>query len=255
MNPAYSALGLGMRTLGRLSDGIRLGYETGFDSGTMVDYVYRNEAHGITPLGRAFDRVFLDHPVWEGVRARRRLLITQLKDSLHRYSAPVLFDVAAGPGSYLFELPAGDYWAGDIMPAEVTRGRARAERDGRADIRFVQADAFDSATWPHPRFDILVTSGFFDILNDRADLERLMDAGTRATDVGARWVWTVMERHTNLALLSATTIDFNKRPWVATLRSAEDIAKLAEPRGWRVERCEREAGRFFAVATMVRATS
>jgi hypothetical protein len=252
MNPAYAALGLGMRTVGRLSDGIRLGYATGFDSGTMVDYVYRNEAHGITPLGRAFDRVFLDHPVWEGVRARRRLLIAQLKDALTRSSAPALFDVAAGPGSYLFELPPGAYWAGDIMPAEVERGRSRAEREGRADIHFVRADAFDQATWPRPRFDVLVSSGFFDILNDQADLERLLDAGTRGTDLGARWVWTVMERHTNLALLAATTIDFNKRPWVATLRSAEDIARLAEPRGWRVERSEREPRGFFAVATMVR---
>ena len=252
MNPAYAALGLGMRTLGRLSDGIRLGYATGFDSGTMVDYVYRNEAHGVTPLGRAFDRIFLDHPVWKGVRARRHLLIAQLELALRQYPAPALFDVAAGPGSYLFELPRGDYWAGDIMPAEVARGRSRVEREGRGDIHFVEADAFDPSTWPRPRFDVLVSSGFFDILNESADLERLLDAGSRATERGARWVWTVMERHTNLALLAATTIDFNKRPWVATVRPAEDIAKLAESRGWRIERCEREAGGFFAVATMVR---
>ncbi|HEV8536658.1 MAG TPA: class I SAM-dependent methyltransferase family protein [Candidatus Limnocylindria bacterium] len=252
MKGAYAALGLGMRTLGRLSDGIRLGYATGFDSGTMVDYVYRNEAHGITPLGRLFDRAFLDHPVWEGVRARRKLLVAQLREALARYAAPSLFDVAAGPGSYLFELPQGDHWAGDIMPAEVARGAARATQAARPDIHFVRADAFDPATWPRPRFDVLVSSGFFDILTDPADLERLLDAGTRGTGVGARWVWTVMERHTNLALLEATTIDFHKRPWVATVRPADDIGALAAARGWRLERTEREPGGFFAVATMVR---
>jgi ubiquinone/menaquinone biosynthesis C-methylase UbiE len=253
MNPAYLALGLGMRTVGRLSDGIRLGYATGFDSGTIVDYVYRNEPQGITPIGRAIDRVFLRHPVWEGVRARRRLLIAQLRAALAHYPAPTLFDVAAGPGSYLFELAAGEKWAGDIMPSEVARGQERATRAERSDIHFARADAFDASTWPRDRFDVLVSSGFFDILTEQRDIERVLDAGTRATGPGARWVWTVMERHTNLAMLSATMIDFNKRPWVARLRSAEEIAALAERRGWRVERCEREPGRFFAVATMVRA--
>lgn len=253
MNVAYGALGLGMRTIGRLSNGIRLGYATGFDSGTIVDYVYRNEAHGITPIGRLIDRVFLDHPVWRGVRARRRVLIGQLRDALSRYERASLFDVAAGPGSYLFELPPGDYWAGDLMETEVARGRARAAAAGRGDVHFVRTDAFDPSTWPRPRFDLLVASGFFDILTQQSDIERLLDAGTRATSPGSRWVWTVMERHTNLALLSATMIDFHKRPWVATVRSADDVAGLAAARGWRLERCEREPNGFFAVATMVRA--
>ncbi|TMG33817.1 MAG: hypothetical protein E6H94_10350, partial [Chloroflexi bacterium] len=49
MDIKYTGLRLGMRTLGRLSDGIRLGWETGFDSGRTLDYVYRNKASGITP--------------------------------------------------------------------------------------------------------------------------------------------------------------------------------------------------------------
>jgi hypothetical protein len=252
MRPTHALIGLGLRTVGRLSDGIRLGYATGFDSGTMVDYVYRNEAHGITPLGLAFDRVFLDHPVWKGVRARRRLLITHLQDALRRHPSPTLFDVAAGPGSYLFELAPGAFWAGDFNAAEVERGRARAEATGRRDIQFVRSDAFDASTWPRERFDVLVASGFFDILVEDADLGRLLDAGTRATAAGARWVYTAMERHTDLALLSSTMVDFHKRPWVAKLRTAEEIAALAAPRGWRLERAEREPNRFFAVATMVR---
>jgi hypothetical protein len=252
MSVAYAVLGLAMRTIGRLSNGIRLGYATGFDSGTVVDYVYRDEAHGITPVGSAIDRVFLGHPVWRGVRARRRLLVGQLRDALAHYERASLFDVAAGPGSYLFELPPGDHWAGDLMDAEVARGRARTAAAGRDDIHFVRSDAFDASTWPHSRFDVLVASGFFDILTERSDIERLLDAGTRGTTAGSRWVWTVMERHTDLALLSATMIDFHKRPWVAVLRSADDIARLAAVRGWRLERCEREPNGFFAVATMVR---
>ena len=110
----YAALKLEMRTLGRASDGMCLGLATGFDSGTMVDYVYRNRAQGVTPLGVWLDRIFLDHPVWKGVRARRALLLEHLRIALQQYDRPVLFDVAAGPGSYLFLLPPGGAnWVGD----------------------------------------------------------------------------------------------------------------------------------------------
>ena len=49
MDLYHPTLRILMRTGGQLSDGIRLGYREGFNSGTMVDYVYANEAHGHQP--------------------------------------------------------------------------------------------------------------------------------------------------------------------------------------------------------------
>jgi hypothetical protein len=93
----HASTWLGLRTVGRLSDGIRLGLSTGFDSGTIVDYVYRDQAQGFTPLGVLTDRIFLDHPVWKGVRARRELLLRHLRALLTE--PQTVYDVAAGPGS------------------------------------------------------------------------------------------------------------------------------------------------------------
>jgi hypothetical protein len=42
----YGATRFSLRTAGRLSAGIRIGLETGFDSGSSLDYVYRNRAAG-----------------------------------------------------------------------------------------------------------------------------------------------------------------------------------------------------------------
>ena len=47
-----------MRAGGRLSRGIDLGWRTGFDSGESLDHVYRDQAAGITPLGRLIDRYY-----------------------------------------------------------------------------------------------------------------------------------------------------------------------------------------------------
>jgi len=255
MTPYHRFMRILMRTGGRLSDGIRLGYREGFNSGTMVDYVYRDKAHGITPIGTLVDRVMLDHPVWRGVRGRRRLLIGQARAALAERPGQVLFDLAAGPGSYLFEMPrdGAAYWAGDRDPDELARGRARADAEGRDDIHFVQSDAFDPATWPVTEPDLLVTSGFFDLLVDIAEVRRLLAAGTAGTAPGARWVLSAMESHTDLLLLRDVLVDWDRKPWIAVTRSADEIAEEARPFGWEPVTIQREPLGLFAVATLRRA--
>lgn len=243
-----------MRTGGQLSDGIRLGFREGFNSGTMVDYVYADKAHGITPIGTLVDRVMLDHPVWRGVRGRRRLLIGQLEAAIRRRSGQRLLDVAAGPGSYLFALPKDGtvYYAGDIDADERARGTARATAEGRDDIHFVAADAFDPTSWPHPTFDLLVASGFFDLLVDDVDVRRLLAAGARGTQPGSRWVLSVMEGHPDLRLLHDVLVDWDRKPWTAVTRSAEAVIAAAEPLGWRAVTVEREPLGLFGVLTLER---
>jgi SAM-dependent methyltransferase len=216
--------------------------------------VYTDQARGITALGRLIDRIMLDHPVWQGVRARRELLIGQLRAAVDRRPGQRLLDVAAGPGSYLFELPPGvaDYYAADIDADERARGTARARAEGRADIHFVAADAFDPATWPGAPFDILVASGFFDLLVDVADVRRLLAAGTAGTRPGARWVLSVMEGHPDLKLLSDVLVDWDGKPWTAVTRSADEVIAEAEWLGWRAMVVEHEPRRQFGVVTLER---
>jgi len=62
-----------MKTGGRLSKGIDLGWRSGFDSGLTLDYVYDNRRKGTTPLGRLIDRNYLNSPGWRGIRRERRI--------------------------------------------------------------------------------------------------------------------------------------------------------------------------------------
>ncbi len=70
-NPLFAATRVGMKTAGRLSCGIRLGWESGFDSGRTLDYVYENKPRGRTALGRAIDRAYLNSIGWRGIRSRK----------------------------------------------------------------------------------------------------------------------------------------------------------------------------------------
>jgi hypothetical protein len=99
---------LAMRTLGRLSHGIRLGWETGFNSGDSLDYVYRNRPSGLTWFGRLIDKVYLNFIGWRGIRLRKESLkqwilaaAAQLRNEGREAR---IMDVAAGHGRYLLEV-------------------------------------------------------------------------------------------------------------------------------------------------------
>mgnify|MGYP000211527891 CR=1 FL=1 len=60
-----------IRVGGHLSAGIKGGRATGFDSGSALDYVYRNQRAGTTLLGRAVDGFYLNSIGWRGIRIRK----------------------------------------------------------------------------------------------------------------------------------------------------------------------------------------
>ena len=96
-----------MKMAGWLSQGIRLGWRNGFDSGLTLDYVYENKPRGITPLGRLIDYFYLNSIGWRGIRVRRENLQRMLRRSIeevHKSGRPVrLLDIASGPGRYVLE--------------------------------------------------------------------------------------------------------------------------------------------------------
>ncbi len=79
---------LAMRTIGKLSNGIRLGWETGFDSGKSLDYVYEDKARGNTLLGKLMDRSYLDAVGWKGIRERGLNLEGCLKETIGKINYP-----------------------------------------------------------------------------------------------------------------------------------------------------------------------
>src|SRR5262245_38481902 len=102
---SWALMRLLLRTVGRSSDGVRMSFDHGLTSGTMLDYVYRNRPSGRGPLGRAIDRAFLESPGWQAVRERRanlEALLTEAIAAIRRQGRPVsLLDVASGPAAYV----------------------------------------------------------------------------------------------------------------------------------------------------------
>jgi hypothetical protein len=166
-----------------LSDGLRIGYAHGFDSGRFMAHVYADEATGRTAVGRALDRRLLDMRTCVAFRDIRGLAETAVLDAADAVAEaerpPVIADLAAGSAPYLLRTlaarPRVRAIAGDIDPGPLAVAEAAARRlgvDGR--LTTLRADAFDRAALAAlpARPDVVVELGLYGIYHDDRRIER-----------------------------------------------------------------------------------
>ena len=241
----YAAARLALRTVGRLSDGVRLGWRVGFDSGAMMDYVYRNQAAGLTPLGRLIDRIYLDSVGWRGIRTRKRHLEAMLDRAIDTVRADGLevrvVDIAAGHGRYVLEAldrrrdVAATAVLRDLGRDNVAAGRALARTLALDGVSVEQGDAFDGAALGalSPRPTIAVAAGLYELFpgNDRVRVS-LMGLG-RAVEEGGCLIYTNQPWHPQLAFIARVLTSFRGgRPWVMRRRSQAEMDQLVAAAGF-----------------------
>lgn len=236
----------GLRFGGTMSEGIRLGLDTGFDSGSSLDYVYRNEARGGGPLGRMVDRNYLEAIGWRGIRVRRLHLHELLREAMRRLREAGLpvhaVDIAAGHGRYALEALAGEGAHADSVrlrdysPLNVDKGRALIEElQAGAIARFDQGDAFDrnalAALDPKPT--LAVVSGLYELFPDNDQVRRSLDGLAAAVPPGGFLVYTGQPWHPQLEFIArALTSHRGGAAWVMRRRSQQEMDELVRAAGF-----------------------
>ncbi|MFD0326454.1 bifunctional alpha/beta hydrolase/class I SAM-dependent methyltransferase [Lysobacter gummosus] len=235
-----------LRFGGKLSQGIKLGLDTGFDSGSSLDYVYRNEARGSGPLGRMVDRNYLEAIGWRGIRVRRTHLHELLREAMRRLRAAGMavdaVDIAAGHGRYALEALAGGAERADSIrlrdysELNVDKGRALIEELGAGALaRFDQGDAFDrnalAALDPKPT--LAVVSGLYELFPDNALVRRSLDGLAAAVPPGGFLVYTGQPWHPQLEFIArALTSHRGGEAWVMRRRSQQEMDDLVRAAGF-----------------------
>lgn len=256
---ALSLMALGLRTAGRASDSVRLGYERGFDSGEMMDAIYQDRASGRFGIGRWLDRLYLDQPGCRGLRGRKELLMATLREVLDAQRAagwrPRIVDVAAGPGTYLVELlaePAQADVAGiarDLDEHGLARGRVLASRHGVDDsrLRYVKADALDPASFGDDEPPtIVIASGFYEILLDDGLIARSMATIRSVLAPGGRFVFTTQVGHPQVRMM-AHVPNSHGEPWIIRNRPLALTEGLAREAGFEIVASRLEPTGIFGV--------
>jgi alpha-beta hydrolase superfamily lysophospholipase/SAM-dependent methyltransferase len=248
-----------LRTVGRLSEGMRLGWRTGFDSGVTLDYVYENRARGVTPLGRLIDRAYLASIGWRGIRQRRFHLERMLRDAiarLHEQRRPAhLLDIAAGPGRYVLEAVRSaphpvTAVLRDTRDENIEAGRALSARMGVRGITFARGDAFDgpSVAATRPRPTIAIVSGLYELVPDNGPVMASLRGLSDGVEPGGYLLYTNQPWHPQLDLIARTLTNRDGHPWIMRRRTQAEIDELVRAAGFRKLSMEIDRWGIFTVS-------
>ncbi|MBL8882769.1 MAG: bifunctional alpha/beta hydrolase/class I SAM-dependent methyltransferase [Hyphomicrobium sp.] len=244
---AYWALGrLGMKIGGLISDGIAVGHKTGFDSGSMLDYVYRNKASGKTALGRFVDRSYINAVGWKGIRQRKlnaEALINRAMEDLKEAGKPVrVLDIAAGHGRYVLEaLTAGKVRPDSILLRDysdinVAAGSRLISALGLSELaRFEKGDAFNAESIAEiaPNPTVGIVSGLYELFPDNDMIARSLSGMARALPQNGYLVYTCQPWHPQLELIARTLTSHRAgQPWVMRRRSQSEMDQLVAAAGF-----------------------
>lgn len=233
-----------MQGPGRLSRGIHLGCTHGFDSGVMLDYIYRNQAQGLTPLGRLIDRVYLNAIGWRGIRVRRMLLERTLRSLIEATLAagtPVrLLDIAAGAGRYVLEtmqhLPTIRIAAvlRDYKPENFNAASQLRDELGLTNVTVELGDAFDRASLAavKPRPTIAIASGIYELFPENEPVLRSLRGLADAVTPGGHLIYTNQPWHPQIEFIARVLTNREGKPWIMRRRTQMEMDELVRAAGF-----------------------
>lgn len=236
-----------LKYVSKISDGIRLGLDTGFDSGSTLDYVYRNEPSGTSKLGRFFDYVYLQSIGWRGIRQRKVHLEELLKLAINKlydqnYSVDIV-DIAAGHGRYILETinqianKPNSILLRDYSDINVLAGQTLIEEKGLVNIaRFEKGDAFNREQLAQlsPKPTLAVVSGLYELFSDNQLIRNSLSGLADSIPEGGYLIYTNQPWHPQLEFIArALTSHRDGQPWIMRRRTQREMDQLVATAGFK----------------------
>ncbi len=241
--PHHAVLRFLLKTVGRLSGGIRIGLSRGFDSGECVDYAYCNEVHGATPIGRLLDRLYLNAPGWRAMRVRQMHLAQLLERAIQMCReqglVPRVLDVACGSARHVLHVlrkhPDVEAWLCDIDDATLASARTLADTWRVPGAHFVRANAFDpaalsSAAPVSP--SIAIASGLYEMFPRNTAVHTSLQAIAQVMGTQGMLLYTNQPWHPHLRFVTNVLPNRLGRPWRMRCRSQVEMDHLVADAGF-----------------------
>jgi alpha-beta hydrolase superfamily lysophospholipase/SAM-dependent methyltransferase len=234
----------GLKTAGRLSNGVDLGWRHGFDSGLSLDYVYRNQPRGAVGLGRLIDKSYLNSIGWRGIRQRKANLEKALRhviDKTGKNGCRVrILDIAAGPGRYVLETVQKcpdvsiSVTLRDYKQENVDAARALAHEFGLADVNVQRGDAFDRASLKSikPRATIGIVSGLYELFPSNDVVLESLGGLAEAIEPGGHLIYTNQPWHPQVEFIARVLRNREGRPWIMRRRTTAEMDQLVRASGF-----------------------
>src|SRR5574341_101039 len=104
-NIYYKFYSLSLRTVGMLSEGMRIGFTHGFDSVMIMNYIYQNVPRGRFYIGKVIDKALLNQVTCKAFRAIKEIQKNVIKNYLRERNGNPTFivDLASGKADYIYD--------------------------------------------------------------------------------------------------------------------------------------------------------
>ena len=230
----------------RWSEGLKIGKETGYDSGSTLDYVYRNQPQGSNAFGVAVDKHYLNAIGWRGIRQRKTNIgkaIQTASAKLRETGKPVhVLDIASGHGRYVLDALTADTLPDSVRLRDyslinVEAGRKLiAERGLQDTVTFDEVNAYDRANYQdlQPRPTLGIVSGLHELFADNDLILNSLYGFGDAIETGGYLIYTGQPWHPQLEMIARalTSHKAGSPNWVMRRRSQQEMDQLVEKAGF-----------------------
>lgn len=243
----------------KFSHGLKIGEDTGYDSGSTLDFVYRNQGESKNILGNIIDQQYLNAIGWRGIRIRKQhieqLLAKYAKVLTKQRKDVRILDIAAGHGRYILDAvselatPPKSVLLRDYSQLNVDSGSALIQQRNLESIaQFELGDAFDTASLAKvkPKPNLVIVSGLYELFSDNDLLRQSLSGIHQAMLQGGFLIYTGQIWHPQQEFIArALTSHRQGDAWVMRLRSQAEMDALVEQAGFKkVDQCIDEFGIF-----------
>ena len=255
----YALASFFLRSIGLSSEGIKIAYKRGFDSGMIMNYIYNNVPSGRFYVGELIDRAFLNQVTCKAFRAIKDIQKNMIKEYIHERDGNATFvvDLASGRADYLYEVlqeveaPVKALLR-DIDQRALAESRENAKKLGFEDlVSYEVADALDSESLKriNPRPSLVIEVGLYGIIHDDAlirshfkDLKNILNP--------AAVLFNVQTYNPQIELIARTLKNQAGERCVWHLRAAGLVIDWAEEAGFKEPNVIMDPYGIYAVVMM-----
>ena len=244
--------------------GLKIGENTGYDSGSTLDYVYRNEPQGANKFFKFIDKFYLNAIGWRGIRERKRnikLAIDQAVAKLQERGEPLrLLDIASGHGRYILDAAQGHKFERitlrDYSDINVKAGSEMIKERGLQDVAsFTQANAFEAASYEglQGAYTLGVVSGLFELFPDNSVVRTALQGFASSVKSGGYLIYTNQPWHPQLEMIARALSSHRQgAAWIMRRRSQAEMDQLVEKAGFKKVREWIDGDGIFSVSLAVK---
>ena len=258
-NIYYKFYSLFLRTIGMFSEGMRIGFTHGFDSGMIMNYVCQNTPSGRFYIGKVLDRIFLNQVTCKAFRAIKEIQKNVIKNYLQERNGDPTFivDLASGKADYIYDALRetngnAKVLLRDLDETALEESRAIAEKLNLLNkVSYEQGNALDieSLKRIYPKPNLVIEVGLYGIIHDDELLRRHFFELKDILNPGAI-LFNVQTYNPQIELIARVLKNRDGERCVWHLRPVELVIEWAEKAGFIEPQVTMDPYGIYAVVMM-----